>query len=94
MNDELERIWKLEIVVYFKMLYQNLSGGTGENQENPQDSSTPGQYLSTWPSEYEVGMLTTAAVCDMKYGSGVSLLHNMSMIGNADCNEIKPVTGS
>jgi hypothetical protein len=35
MNNELERMWKEEVVAQFKVLYQNLSGGTEENHQKP-----------------------------------------------------------
>jgi hypothetical protein len=34
MNDELERIWKKAVLVYFKLLSQHLSGGTEEYHES------------------------------------------------------------
>jgi hypothetical protein len=34
-NNELERMWKESFMAYFKILPQNLSGGTEENHEKP-----------------------------------------------------------
>jgi hypothetical protein len=36
MSDVLERIWKEEFVLYFKILSQNLPGGTTEDHDEPQ----------------------------------------------------------
>jgi hypothetical protein len=36
MNDELERIWKIALVVYFKVISRHSPGGTEDNHENNQ----------------------------------------------------------
>jgi len=30
-NDEMERMWKETVMIYFKVLYQNMLGGSKEN---------------------------------------------------------------
>jgi hypothetical protein len=36
MNDEVGRLWKKVIMVYFKVLFQHLPGMTKENDKKPQ----------------------------------------------------------
>jgi hypothetical protein len=38
MNYVLERVWKDEVMVYFKVLSQNFPGGSDENHDKPQSS--------------------------------------------------------
>jgi hypothetical protein len=45
-NTELKREWNEAVVTYFDVISRHLSGGTDENQENLQNSRSPGWDLS------------------------------------------------
>jgi hypothetical protein len=55
MNNELEKIWNDGAVAIFKVLSPQLSVGTEETHENPQDS----RDFNPGPPDYEAGLLIT-----------------------------------
>jgi hypothetical protein len=68
-NDELEKMLKEAVVVYFKALSQHFPGGTEENHENViNDSRSPGQDFYLGPSEEEAGVLVNHSIISLKSG--------------------------
>jgi hypothetical protein len=59
-NNEREGMIKEVVVAQFKVLAQDLTGGTEGNHENlSQDSLSLGRDLNSKPPEYEAGVPTT-----------------------------------
>jgi hypothetical protein len=59
-NTELERICKVAVVAYLKVLSRHLPGRTEENHENlSQVSRSPVRDLNPGTPEYEAGVLST-----------------------------------
>jgi hypothetical protein len=52
MNDDYERLWKEEVVTYFKVLSLHLHFGIEINHEKSQDSRYQDRDLNQRPSEY------------------------------------------
>jgi hypothetical protein len=61
MNDELQRIWKEDVVAYFKVLSQHSHGGTEENHELSLVSvlakSRIGHLLNIYQKRYRLSQL-------------------------------------
>jgi hypothetical protein len=53
-HDELERIWKETVIVYFKILSPHLTTETKENHEKPQSGNwSQSQNSNSQPYKYE-----------------------------------------